>query len=70
MLLLDIYLVSLMVYFACVSTVYICSRAVSEYTRNKDIKNTCSFLIKNVKSQALPWGIVWPVWLAKLALKK
>jgi len=70
MLVLELYGVSVLAYYACCTTVLVCARSTIEYSRNKDIKNACKNLETNIKTSALLWGAIWPAWLLKLWLRK
>jgi len=67
---LEVYLQTVLTYYACCATAIICAKSTHGYTRNKDIKNACTNLETKIKNSALLWGAIWPVWLVKLWLRK
>ncbi len=70
MLIVELYCASVLSYYACCAAVLICAKSTTNYTRNKDIKNACMNLETKIKSSALLWGGIWPIWLAKLWIRK
>lgn len=70
MLLLELYCVTVVAYYACCAALVMSARSTLDYTRNKDIKNACMNLEGKIKASALKWGVVWPIWVAKLWLRK
>jgi len=70
MLVLELYCMSVVAYYACCTALLMTIRSTVSYSRNKDIKNACTNLEAKVKSSALKWGPIWPLWIAKLWLRK
>ena len=66
----ELYVVTVLIFYACCASIFLCARSTKNYTRIKDIKNACTNLERSVKKDAVLWGVVWPIWFVKLLLKR
>jgi hypothetical protein len=69
MTLLEVYLITVLMFYACCAAIYLSSQSVAQYTRNKDLKNACKHLTDKLK-KAIVWGGLWPAWLLRLWFKR
>ena len=68
--LIELYAVSVCIFYGCCATVLMCSKEVSSYTRSKDLKNACTHLATKAKKVGMSWGFVWPAWLVYSLIKR
>ena len=68
--LIELYAVSVCIFYGCCATVLMAGKEVRDYTRNKDLKNACIHLEDKAKKVGMVWGFVWPAWLVYSLVKR
>ena len=68
--LIELYAVSVCIFYACCATVFMCCNEVLGYTRSKDLKNACTHLKAKTKKAGMTWGFIWPAWLVYSLVKR
>lgn len=61
--LIELYAVTVCIFYGCCGTVLMGCKEVLGYTRSKDLKNACTHLSAKVKKIGMIWGFIWPAWL-------